>query len=179
MGSTSFVLLLLYYAGLYTLCVAWDTPGKLGKTAHTSVHIATDLDVEAVKPFPNEWTGPETALATCDVVLGVEHDCFDDECVSWFSRKGQIQNWSMWTRRRHSPFLSELIEYVVAKYKTFPPHDKKVSVQDVFGSGSITDFVRLYGDIVNSTHYEVPTTESGGTLQTDHSSILRIHKHHE
>ncbi|KAF0708328.1 Aste57867_6381 [Aphanomyces stellatus] len=85
----------------------------------------------------------------------------------------------MWTRRRHSPFLSELIEYVVAKYKTFPPHDKKVSVQDVFGSGSITDFVRLYGDIVNSTHYEVPTTESGGTLQTDHSSILRIHKHHE
>ncbi|KAF0705710.1 Aste57867_6976 [Aphanomyces stellatus] len=23
-------------------CVAWDTPGKLGKTAHTSVHIATD-----------------------------------------------------------------------------------------------------------------------------------------
>ncbi|KAF0695835.1 Aste57867_13355 [Aphanomyces stellatus] len=27
-------------------CVAWDTPGKLGKTAHTSVHIATRLVVD-------------------------------------------------------------------------------------------------------------------------------------
>ncbi|KAF0693967.1 Aste57867_15121 [Aphanomyces stellatus] len=141
--------------------------------------LVTDLDVEALKPFPNEWTGPDTALATCDVVLGIEVNCYDDECVKTMVRKGQIQNWSMWTRHRRSPFVGDLIEYVVAKYKTFPPHDKNVPVQDVFGSGSITDFVQLYGDYANTTHYEVPTTGSGGTLQTDLGSILRIQKQHE
>ncbi|KAF0696559.1 Aste57867_12681 [Aphanomyces stellatus] len=141
--------------------------------------LVTDLDVEALKPFPTAWTGPGTALATCDVVLGIEVNCFDDECAKTMARKGQIQNWSMWSRRRHSPFLGQLIEYVVAKYKTFPSHDKHVAVQEVFGSGSITDFVRLYGNFVNTTHYETATNDAGETLQGVLGSVLRVHKQGE
>ncbi|KAF0696558.1 Aste57867_12680 [Aphanomyces stellatus] len=141
--------------------------------------LVTDLDVEALKPFPREWTGPDTALATCDVVLGIEVQCYDDECAKTMVRKGQIQNWSMWTRRRRSPFVGDLVDYVVAKYKTFPSHDMNVPVQEVFGSGSITDFVRLYGDFGNTTHYEVATNAAGETLQSDFGSVLRIQKQHE
>ncbi|KAF0693965.1 Aste57867_15119 [Aphanomyces stellatus] len=138
--------------------------------------LVTDLDVEARKPFPANWTGPTTLLATCDVVLGIEVQCFDAYCAKTMARKGQIQNWSMWARRRHSVFLGQLIEYVVAKYKLFPSHDPDVAVQEVAGSGTITDFVQLYGDFDGVPFYKVPTTLDNRTLASDWASILRIHK---
>ncbi|KAF0696560.1 Aste57867_12682 [Aphanomyces stellatus] len=141
--------------------------------------LVTDLDVEALKPFPSAWTGPDTALATCHVMLGIEVNCYDDGCIDSMVRLGQIQNWSMWARRRHSPFVSELLEYVVAKYKTFPRQDTHVSVQEVFGSGSITDFVRLYGGFIDTTHYVVPTYEGGMPLARDMAGVLRIRKQDE
>ncbi|KAF0693964.1 Aste57867_15118 [Aphanomyces stellatus] len=145
--------------------------------------LVTDLDTEPRKPFPSEWTGPTTTLATCDVVLGVETNCFDDECVQGYVRKGQIQNWSMWARRRHSRFLGHLIEYVVDRYRNttaFPPFDPHPPVQDVAGSGPITDFVALYGNL-SRPHYDVNTTDDdhATTLQRDFKGVLRIQKANE
>ncbi|KAF0696564.1 Aste57867_12686 [Aphanomyces stellatus] len=140
--------------------------------------LVVDLDIEARAPFPDSWTGPDTALATCDVVLGVETDCYDDECAKTMVRKGQLQNWAMWTRRPRSPFLGLLLEYVVAKYKTLEPHNMHITVQEVSGSGTITDFVNLYGGL-DRPHYQVTTTTMGHSLETDRSSVLRIVRYGE
>ncbi|KAF0696563.1 Aste57867_12685 [Aphanomyces stellatus] len=143
--------------------------------------LVADLDVEPLKRFPSEWTGPTTALATCDVVLGIEVNCFDDVCARTMVRKGQIQNWAMYARRPHSRFIGALLDYVVAKYSTFlPPHDRNVSVQEVAGSGTITDFVNQYGGFGPwRQHYQAETSPGGGTLQTNLSSVLRIKKDDE
>ncbi|KAF0696561.1 Aste57867_12683 [Aphanomyces stellatus] len=136
--------------------------------------LVTDLDIEALKPFPDQWTGPTTPLATCDVVLGIEGNCYDGNNCNMV-RKGQIQNWSTWSRRRHSPFVGQLIEYAVAKFNNFPG----APVQEVFGSGAITDFVRLYGGFVDVPHYQAATNARGATLQKDLKSVLRIQKEGE
>ncbi|KAF0696562.1 Aste57867_12684 [Aphanomyces stellatus] len=140
--------------------------------------LVADLDVEPLQRFPDQWIGATTTLATCDVVLGVEHACFSDGCVHWYSRKGQIQNWAMYSRRRRSPFFRDLIDYVVAHYATMPRHDLNVPIQDVAGSGAITDFVNLYGDFGPRQHYQVET-DSGRTLETDQTAVLRIQKQGE
>ncbi|KAF0693966.1 Aste57867_15120 [Aphanomyces stellatus] len=141
--------------------------------------LVTDLDVSPMKRFPDDWTGPNTALATCDVVLGSEVSCFTDECASGYVRKGQIQNWSMWARHRHSPFLGELIGFVVDKYKTFPVHDKDVAVQEVAGSGPITDFVNRYSGL-DVPYYDAKTSkDSNATLASDYSKVFRMHKYGE
>ncbi|KAF0696567.1 Aste57867_12689 [Aphanomyces stellatus] len=138
--------------------------------------LVTDLDTEPLKRFPDDWTGAGTKLATCDVVLGVEADCFDDKCVATMVRKGQIQNWSMWARTRHSPFVRQLVDAVVTKYATFVVrHDPNVAVQEVAGSGTITDFVKLYGGF-RQPHYRESTGPMGATLECDWSSVLRIRK---
>ncbi|CAK4079438.1 unnamed protein product [Aphanomyces euteiches] len=104
--------------------------------------IVADLDVEPIKQFPQAWSGADTPFATCDVVLGIETACYDDICVKNYVRKGQIQNWAMFARRRRSPFLGELVRYIIKKYDTFPRH-RFLPVQEVAGSGCITDFVAL------------------------------------
>ncbi|CAK4687138.1 unnamed protein product [Aphanomyces euteiches] len=140
--------------------------------------VSADLDVEVVKPFPQAWQGDDTPFATCDVILGIETACYDDDCVKNYVRKGQIQNWAMFARRPRSHFLGELVSYIVNKYDTFPSHDKNVAVQEVAGSGSITDFVQIYGEF-DKPHYRVQTTPSGGTLESDPTSVLRIKKNRE
>ncbi|KAH9142386.1 hypothetical protein AeRB84_013536 [Aphanomyces euteiches] len=140
--------------------------------------VVVDLDVEAIKPFPQAWSGIDNSLASCNVVVGIEANCYDDECVKTMVRKGQIQNWAMFARQPRSQFMGELLEFVVAKYESMAPLDKDVSVQEVAGSGPITDFVILYGNF-SQPHYQIQTTPSGGTLETDPTSVLRIRKHHE
>ncbi|KAF0693963.1 Aste57867_15117 [Aphanomyces stellatus] len=144
--------------------------------------LVTDLDTKPLVAFPHGWTGPDTELSTCDVVLGVEAHCYRDDCVGTLVRKGQIQNWAMWTRRRRSLFVRGLLDYVIDKFKSFPlPHDKGVvAVQEVAGSGPITDFVQFYGDF-DRAFYKVPTDGGvgGSQLETNKFGILRIRKQNE
>ncbi|CAK4917429.1 unnamed protein product [Aphanomyces euteiches] len=143
--------------------------------------VAVDLDVEALKPFPSQWTGPNTALATCDVVLGIEADCYDDICVKSMRRKGQIQNWAMYARRPRSTFLGELLDFTVDRYERFyVPHgpNETVEVQEIAGSGVIADFVQLYGNF-SQPHYLNETATGGPSLMSDKRSVLRIKKYNE
>ncbi|CAK4276491.1 unnamed protein product [Aphanomyces euteiches] len=140
--------------------------------------LVVDLDVQAIKPFPQAWADVESPLAFCDVVLGIEADCYDDICVKNFVRKGQIQNWAMFARQPRSPFLGELLEFIVEKYDSMAPLDENVSIQEVAGSGPITDFVQIYGNF-SHPFYNAPTSQWGWTLASDPSSVLRIQKHHE
>ncbi|CAK4675025.1 unnamed protein product [Aphanomyces euteiches] len=137
--------------------------------------VVVDLDVEALKPYPQQWTGPDTVLSTCDVVLGIEVNCFDRICVRGIVRRGQIQNWAMYSRRPRSPFLGELLDFIVEKYEANAPLQKNVSVQEVAGSGPITDFIRVYGNFTRP-HYRVQNPPRGNTLYSDPSSVLRIVK---
>ncbi|CAK4073899.1 unnamed protein product [Aphanomyces euteiches] len=140
--------------------------------------LVVDLDVELLKPFPQAWTGIEAPIASCDVVVGIESDCYDDDCVKYFDRKGQVQNWAMFARRPRSPFLGELLEFIVAKYHAMTPLNEDTQVQEVAGSGPITDFIQRYGNF-SHPHYHIQASAAGETLESDPSSILRIQKHNE
>ncbi|CAK4073901.1 unnamed protein product [Aphanomyces euteiches] len=140
--------------------------------------VVVDLDVEARKRFPQDWTGVDTPLASCDVVLGMEASCDTDECLKMFVRKGQIQNWAMYSRRPQSQFFGEMFDFIVAKYESMAPLNKGVSVQEVAGSGPITDFVQQYGNF-SRPHYLVEISRNGGSLQSDTTNIMRIRKQHE
>ncbi|KAF0736412.1 hypothetical protein Ae201684P_006709 [Aphanomyces euteiches] len=145
--------------------------------------LAVDLDVEALKPFPSQWIGPDTALATCDVVLGIERDCYDNNCLSsWrMRRKGQIQNWAMYARKPRSTFFGELLDFTVDRYERFHvPHgpNATVEVQEIAGSGVITDFVQLFGNFSKPLHLS-ETSPQGPSLVSDKTSVLRIKKNGE
>ncbi|ETV91104.1 hypothetical protein H310_14260 [Aphanomyces invadans] len=136
--------------------------------------LVTDMDVEPLKSFPDQWVGPGTALATCDVFFGVEVDCYDDECIHWYTRKGQLQTWTMWARRPRSAFLKNLLAHIVQHYSTMTPrHDPNVSVQEVAGSAVITDYLAQYGQW-GQPHYDVPLDAASSTLATDRSKVLRM-----
>ncbi|KAF0696565.1 Aste57867_12687 [Aphanomyces stellatus] len=128
--------------------------------------LVADLDVEPRAHFPDQWTGPNTTLATCDVVLGLENGCSDIPSL----RQAQIQNWAMYARHPHSPFLNGLIDFIMDKYEKSPPHNPKgMAVQEVAGSGPMTDYAKLFGDYCNAT-----STDDGGTLATDFGGVRRI-----
>ncbi|KAG9409206.1 hypothetical protein AC1031_019465 [Aphanomyces cochlioides] len=122
--------------------------------------LVVDLDVQALKPFPQGWTGIEAPIASCDVVVGIESDCYDDGCVKHFVRKGQVQNWAMFARRPRSHFLGELLEFIVAKYHAMTPLNEDTLVQE----GNFSH-----------PHYHIQASP----LESDPSSILRIQKHNE
>ncbi|CAK4093895.1 unnamed protein product [Aphanomyces euteiches] len=117
--------------------------------------LVVDLDVQAIKPFPEAWIGKDSPHSSCDVILGIEANCYDDECVKTMVRKGQVPNWAMFVRRPRSQFLGDLLDFVVAKYESMAPLDKDAAVQEVAGSGTITDFVQQYGNFT-TPHYQRP-----------------------
>lgn len=69
--------------------------------------IATDFDVQARKVYPEEWYTVKDHTHDCSLLLGLEHDCWDDVCKKKYSfaADGQINTWLLASKVPHSPFL--------------------------------------------------------------------------
>lgn len=84
-------------------------------------------------------------LSSCDVVLGVEHSCFEGSCIKNYSRYAQIETWTTYSSRPRLIFYRKYLDYIHSNLIANPGKtSKQMDVQNVAGSGILTDFVRLY-----------------------------------
>ena len=96
-----------------------------------------DFDVAPLKQYPQDWsTG---ALSGCDVSLGVEHGCFEGDCLEkgQYADYGQLQTWALDAQKPRSEFLRFYLDKVVNQ-----SFDNLNNVQDIAGSGMLSKAVR-------------------------------------
>ena len=126
--------------------------------------VVADFDVTPRKRFPDEWmdTGE---LKQCDLFLGVEHNCFEGDCIAVSSRYGQLQNWAIFARKTRIAFLRDFIDAVIkmAQGKDLVP----LNVQEIAGSGHLSDFVRAY---LGQDYLYMPLAV--GNLRTNEVGVL-------
>jgi hypothetical protein len=130
--------------------------------------LVTDYDTIPRKPFPTLWP-----LTDCDVFLGQEHNCYDQECIQrgGFPAAGQLQTWTLYARKR-TKFMRRFLNKIMTTFESKSVHS--VHVQHVAGSGILSGFVREYHE-----YLDVDTTTTGKALRQDDSAIAKLTIDHE
>ena len=125
--------------------------------------LVADFDVEPLAQYPSAWFNTPRFF-TCDVVFGMEHSCFEGDCINSYNRYGQLHNWAMYARYPSSPFLKELLAKMIEKI------DMSLYVQEIAGSGAMTDFLIQK---LGQKHWEMPCDEKNKTLQKNEDAVLK------
>ena len=132
--------------------------------------VVADFDVVPLKPFPDAWMNTPS-LNHCDAYFGLEHDCFEGDCVPSMSRSGQIQTWTTFVRRPRLAFIRYLIDAVVENIGQRDIKKDFDDIQDISGSGVITDTIRSY---LGRDYVDMPLVMNGvvGSLRFNRTGIL-------
>lgn len=104
-----------------------------------------DFDIEPLKLFPDEWIYNNIKITDkCDILFGVEHNCYEEYCLKQnsYPRIGQILTWIGYSKKPYSLFLKKFLNYTVNEF--YKNNLNLLKVQDVAGSGIISDFLRKY-----------------------------------
>ncbi|KAJ3310887.1 hypothetical protein HDV04_004582 [Boothiomyces sp. JEL0838] len=103
---------------------------------------SVDLDVIPHVKYPSYLDNHEKTK-DCDVMFGIEHERYSIEELPPV-RKGQLQTWAMFTRIKKSEFMRALVDKIVREIEGTDSREGRIGyydVQEIAGSGIITDFV--------------------------------------
>ena len=131
--------------------------------------VVADFDVQPLQAYPKAWT--ETpALSKCDVFLGQEHTCYEDDCLQTVSRAEQLQTWTLWARQSGSLFLRSFIDKVITKLD--PESITTTYEQEISGSGILSDFIRE--EILKADYMTKPLDGTDSDLRTTPGGVFRF-----
>lgn len=136
--------------------------------------VVTDLDIEPMVQYPQGWFSKDLGTDDCSVVFGVEHGEWDPKNlhIHGYVSPGQILTYIMAAQRPGSPFLSHLLQAVGEKILHSPGFAHIPRIQDIAGSGTISDTIRAvmgkdYGQVLGSLR-------NNATLKDDDAEIVKF-----
>lgn len=139
--------------------------------------VSTDFDVELKKAYPSSWFSDQYHTKSCSVLLGVEHDCWTDDCIAPnnFAAKGQIENWALAAHSPKSPFLLALSDRIEKQLRDNGNTMAGLSVQQVAGSGIYSMYLReVLADIGLGDYGDIKGSLRGKTLKEDKEEVVHI-----
>ncbi|KAJ3273120.1 hypothetical protein HDV01_004759 [Terramyces sp. JEL0728] len=103
---------------------------------------SVDLDVIPYVNYPSYFIDhPKTK--ECQIIFGIEHERYSIEEIPPV-RMGQLQTWAMFAQIKKSQFVRKLLDRVIVEIEKTEAGANKIGyydVQEIAGSGIITDFV--------------------------------------
>ena len=136
--------------------------------------VVTDLDIEPMVQYPQGWFSKDLGTDDCSVMFGVEHGEWDPNNlkIHGYVSPGQILTYIMAAQRPGSPFLSHLLQAVDEKILHRPGFAQIPRIQDIAGSGTISDTIRAvmgkdYGQVLGSLR-------NNSTLKEDDAEIVKF-----
>jgi hypothetical protein len=121
--------------------------------------VVADFDVEPKSSYPDAWTTGQ--FRNCNFTMFVEHDCFDAKCVksNKYARTAQLETWFFYSNVRHLKFLAKLLDEIGSRVKSLlsKKEIKSIRVQDLSGSGVVTDIFR---DVFEIDYMDIPVRDS-------------------
>ncbi|KAJ3322042.1 membrane-bound alpha-1,6- mannosyltransferase Initiation-specific [Boothiomyces sp. JEL0866] len=103
---------------------------------------SVDLDVIPHAQYP-AYLDEHPKTKDCDIMFGIEHERYSIEEIPPV-RKGQLQTWASFARIKRSEFVRALLDrilYEIEHTQTGQGEIGYYDVQEIAGSGIITDFV--------------------------------------
>jgi hypothetical protein len=140
-----------------------------------------DFDVELTKSFPQSWFSDSIQTKSCSLLLGVEHDCWTDDCIAPnnFAAKGQIENWVMAAQSPKSPFLLGLLGRIEKQIRANNDTIQGLSVQQVAGSGIYSLYLReVLAEMGLPDYGDIKGVLRGKTLKEDKEEVVHLQMPH-
>ena len=139
--------------------------------------VSTDFDVELKTSYPSSWFSDSIHTKSCSVLLGVEHDCWSDDCIApnSFAAKGQIETWALAAHSPKSPFLLALSDRIEKQLRENGNSMAGLGVQQVAGSGIYSMYLReVLANMGLGDYGDIKGVMRGKTLKEDKEEVVHI-----
>ena len=134
--------------------------------------VSADFDVEARAPVL-DWFSKKYRTDDCMLLLGVEHGCWDDDCIESnnFAAHGQIENWVAAAHQKGSKFLKYYMNRVETELIDAGGLDEHPDTQHIAGSGMISKIIR---EVLGQDYGDIRGHVLGKTLKESKDEIVKF-----